>query len=229
MAQHEMDDLVQRLQKMIIQEKLESGDRLASERDLAKQMQVGRPRIREALKTLESMGVLEIRRGSGAYIREPKVKIDSFPFVLMLNNDKSREEMVKELVQTRSMIECQILQMLIEKATDQQIQQLSDYLDWEREHMGEATAYQEMVETNLFERMMAEIVGNSMLQSLHSSICHMWQILIKQLGVEVGEIETINHQHRAILEAVHRRDVSEAIAAMKYHISLPLRYNAEKH
>lgn len=67
---HVPDEIADRLRQAIFSRQYLPGDRLPPERDLAQQLQVHRNSVREALKTLEGQGLLRIRQGDGAYVRD---------------------------------------------------------------------------------------------------------------------------------------------------------------
>ena len=62
------DAVVEQIENLILKGVLHSGDRLPSERDLAEQLKVSRPVLRDALKTLEERRLIEARRGGGTYV-----------------------------------------------------------------------------------------------------------------------------------------------------------------
>ncbi|MGH2345766.1 MAG: FadR/GntR family transcriptional regulator, partial [Chloroflexota bacterium] len=63
--------IVERIREFIAEQKLEPGDRLPPERVLMEQLRVGRSSVREAMKILATLGLVEIRRGDGAYVAAP--------------------------------------------------------------------------------------------------------------------------------------------------------------
>jgi GntR family transcriptional repressor for pyruvate dehydrogenase complex len=63
-------DIVRDIQDMIRHEKIRPGDRIPSERELAETLQVGRSTIREALRSLELLGLIETRRGEGTFLAD---------------------------------------------------------------------------------------------------------------------------------------------------------------
>src|SRR5688572_15668043 len=81
------EQIVERILEMIKQGELKAGDRLPAERDLAAMMTVGRPAIREALRALSMMNVIEIRQGAGAYVTslETAQLIQHLDFVFALD------------------------------------------------------------------------------------------------------------------------------------------------
>jgi GntR family transcriptional regulator, transcriptional repressor for pyruvate dehydrogenase complex len=96
------DDVAERIRSLIISEDIAEGSRLPSERDLADRFRASRPTVSQALRTLSLMGLVEIRRGSGAYVlRRPEAMVTA-SVNLMLDLD---ERSVDDLMQLRFWLE----------------------------------------------------------------------------------------------------------------------------
>jgi GntR family transcriptional regulator, transcriptional repressor for pyruvate dehydrogenase complex len=96
------DDLAGQIRRLIISEGISEGSRLPSERDLAERFGASRPTVSQALRTLALMGLVEIRRGSGAYVlRRPETMVTA-SVNLMLDLD---EQSVSDLMQLRLWLE----------------------------------------------------------------------------------------------------------------------------
>lgn len=96
------DDLADQIRRLIISEDVAEGARLPSERDLAERFGASRPTVSQALRTLSLMGLVEIRRGSGAYVlRRPETMVTA-SVNLMLDLD---EHSVDHLIQLRLWLE----------------------------------------------------------------------------------------------------------------------------
>jgi GntR family transcriptional repressor for pyruvate dehydrogenase complex len=109
-----------RLCEMIREGRLRSGERLPSERDLAEQLQVGRSTVREALRVLEVSGIVALRHGSGAYLRDLREHDVISPLALLL--DASGDgDMVGELWEVRIMFEPPLAARAALRATDEEI------------------------------------------------------------------------------------------------------------
>ena len=78
--------IVEHIQRLILKGGLKAGDRLPSQRELAEQLGVSRPSLREALTVLETMGLLTVRAGSGVFVARPDTRagfvLDGFPRTL---------------------------------------------------------------------------------------------------------------------------------------------------
>ena len=102
------------LRDRLIAGSLKPGDRLVSERELATQLGVSRPLVREALRALTMLGIVEIRDRIGTVVTRPDVSVlnDFFTFALAQQAD-----MVDDVMQARIAIECQAVRLACERAS----------------------------------------------------------------------------------------------------------------
>jgi GntR family transcriptional repressor for pyruvate dehydrogenase complex len=95
--------IVEQIKNLIMEGNLKPGERLPPERDLAEKLNVSRVAVREALLTLEFMGLIEIKRGSGVFIPEelqPELVLNSIDFALNF-----KENIIEDLVEVRQVLE----------------------------------------------------------------------------------------------------------------------------
>src|SRR5438477_9027323 len=96
------EQVAEQIQRLILKGVLKAGDRLPPERELAAKFGVARSSIRDAIRTLEVMGILEPRHGLGTVVREAGADALVVPLRSMLMR---KREMIAELVDVRRMIE----------------------------------------------------------------------------------------------------------------------------
>ena len=101
---------------------LKSGERLPPERELALSLGVSRPILREALRSLAMLGFLEIRHGSGAYVRTPDITIlgDFLTFCMAQQPD-----VLDDVIQARIAIECQAIRLACEQASEADLSRIA--------------------------------------------------------------------------------------------------------
>jgi DNA-binding FadR family transcriptional regulator len=110
------------LRERLLAGDLKAGDRLPAERELALSLGVSRPVLREALRSLAVLGFLEIRHGSGAYVRSPDIAaVGDFLTFSMAH----QPEMLDDVIQARIAIECQAIRLACERATDADLQRIA--------------------------------------------------------------------------------------------------------
>jgi GntR family transcriptional repressor for pyruvate dehydrogenase complex len=117
------EDIAVQIKEAILQGHLKVGDRLPNERDLGALFKVSRPTVREAIRSLEATGVVEVRRGvyGGIFITEPKPDQVGRALEALL---RFRGATVAELVEFRSTFEAETAYLAAKRATDKQIEAL---------------------------------------------------------------------------------------------------------
>ncbi len=188
------------------------GGRLPPERDLAKQLGVSRPSVREALIALEVEGYVEVRVGSGVYVmsrgsaaRAAPLSADTGPF---------------ELIRARSLIEGECAAMAAKLATRAQMKSLEEALagmEAGRE------AGDPLANDRLFHLRLAEASGNS---ALALAVQTLWDQRMGPLFLRLehhfdtpGLWDVAIREHREILAAIQKRDGAAARAAMRRHMN----------
>ncbi len=118
-------EILNKLKTIMLEDQLQPGDKLPSERELSERLNVGRSSVREALRALELLGLIETRRGEGTFIKELKkhrlVKVLA-SFIL---NDTTAK---KELAETRNLIEKNAIMLASERRTEEQVSKLKNLL-----------------------------------------------------------------------------------------------------
>ena len=119
------DQIAERILQMIRDKQLRRGDKLPPERDLAMMMQVGRPALREALRGLSLMNIIEIRQGAGAYVTE----LDTAQLVQHLDFVFSIDDYaILDLFDARKIVEVGIIESAAPRVTDDDVAKLESCL-----------------------------------------------------------------------------------------------------
>jgi GntR family transcriptional repressor for pyruvate dehydrogenase complex len=189
------------------------GDMIPSEKELAASFHVGRSTIREAIKSLAVLGVLEARPGGGSYIREPSSELLSgaFKWGLLLS-----ERNLNDLVEVRVLIEVEGAGRAARAATPTAVQALFDTLEQMRPAPEDERRF--MALDNQFHTQIAEMAGNRIFASIASTI----QVIVRlwyPATYYVPETKSVTYaEHLAIAEAIRRGDEAQARAAMQTHL-----------
>lgn len=111
--------------EQLLSGKLKAGDRLLNERELALKLGVGRPLLREAMRSLSMLGLLDIRHGKGAYVGRADISVltDFFTFCLAQEQD-----ILDDILQARIAIECQAIRLACERATENDLSRIGKSL-----------------------------------------------------------------------------------------------------
>jgi DNA-binding FadR family transcriptional regulator len=190
-----------------------AGARLPPERDLARQLGVSRPSVREALIALEVEGYVEVRVGSGVYVTGPPrtarpepLPADSGPF---------------ELIRARSLVESECAALAARGATRSQVRAMGDALD--AMDADRARGRMPLVSDRLFHLRIAEASGNSALALVVRTL---WDQRTGPLFLRLEHhFDTpalwvcAIREHREIVRAIARHDPAAARAAMRRHMN----------
>ena len=190
------------------------GSRLPPERDLARQLGVSRPSVREALIALEVEGRVEVRIGSGIYVRAPDA----------LKPSRTRAEAAAgpfELLRARYVIESECAALAAKSAKRAQVQAIGDALDEMDREMD--AGRQPLPSDRLFHLRIAEATGNGALVHV---IKMLWD---ERTGELFSKLEhhydspqlwrTAMSEHRAVLASIAAHDADAARAAMQRHMN----------
>jgi GntR family transcriptional repressor for pyruvate dehydrogenase complex len=207
------DDLAQRITQLIQGGTYQAGDRLPAITTLARDFGVGSPTVREALKKLETVGVVSIRHGSGVYVnRTPDSLVISNP----LHDGAVSKKLLVDLIEARIPIEVQSATLAATNATPEHLTELRDLLARASESLDDDAL---LNQTNLaFHSGIASASGNVVLRQLLevlSSLFRQEQRLI--LGIH-GSRRQDHAEHLAILDALERRDETLAAQRMREHL-----------
>lgn len=118
-------DIVNHLREMIDQNGLKPGDKLPSERVLSENLGAGRSSIREALRALELLGLIETRKGEGTFLRDFQGhKLVELISTFILQNDKAKQD----VLETKNYIQLNALYIAMEKITEDEIENLKHWV-----------------------------------------------------------------------------------------------------
>lgn len=209
------DEAITKIKDMLISGELKAGDRLPPEKDLSEKLGLSRSSLREAVKALELIRVLDVRRGDGTYVTslEPQLLTEAMAFVVDLHQGKS----VLELFEVRRILEPSAALMAASRITEEQIEALKQGIDG----VDRDTSVEDLIAHDLkFHGLIAEASGNSYLCSLLDGLSNstvrarVWRALTQDHAVSRTLLE-----HRAIVDALARRDAELAKALVTVHIS----------
>jgi GntR family transcriptional repressor for pyruvate dehydrogenase complex len=206
------EEVAKQIERLILK-KLKPGDKLPSERELAETLRVSRSSIRDAIRGLELMGLVEPRQGAGTIVRETSVEALVNPFANAL---KRRQEMVSELLDFRKMLEPPLAARAAAHASPDDVSEMEEILQRqaEKQDQGEPA----VAEDTEFHYSVALASGNSVvLKVLDIVMDQLRETRERSLQVE-GRPQKSLAGHRRILAAIKRHDAEAAKAAMRRHI-----------
>ena len=210
--------VLDRLIVTIASKEFQPGAQLPSERELMAMIGVGRPSIREAMLTLQQMGLIRISHGERARVVKPTPEaiidqISAAMILLLADNPKGLEE----LKSARIMIEVGLARMAATSATANDIRFLDECIKDMQAQQGDSAAF---VATDMrFHEILAGISGNSLIAAAVSGML-VWLTRFKTDMVVVKGAEQLTiEEHKLILDAIRNNDAEAAGAAMGRHLT----------
>lgn len=213
-----VDTVIGQLVDLLVSGKLRLGERLPSELELAAQLGVGRNSIREAMKVLQVLGMIERRQGDGSYIREAM----DFPLDSFLLPLAAKIKSAQELLELREVLELGVLELVLLRAMEGDFARLEENIKQFEEY-----AYQvplpkkEVVRIDMnFHISIIEITQNQALVQLGTIIMRLFQSSMED---HITAKEGILHAviaHKEILRAMRARDLNGARKAVIDSLSI---------
>ena len=190
------------------------GSRLPAERELAKQLGVSRPSVREALIALEVEQVIEVRTGSGIYVLKPKARQPS------RKKASAAEWGPLELIRARELVESEVAAMAARNAKKADIQLICNALQQMRDEVAQGKIPRDGDEA--FHNAIAQACGNDVLRD---TIHGYWQARHGTLSERLGDYfedqkswDAALLEHAAVLDAIRAHNAGAARSAMQRHL-----------
>lgn len=210
------ETVINQLQSLMIEGKLKPGDKLPSERDLAEMMNVSRPSVREALRTLEVMGYLESKVGlnGGSFIKEITIETIISPFSLLLLKNKNY---ITDLLEIRLVLEIEVSRLAALRRTEEDLVNLQEAIDLMAKEVAEGKSG--INGDNKFHRMLAQATHNDVLEKFVALCGNLLEIEREQHLNEIeGEPQNAISGHRKLFDAIQARDEEKAQHQMRTHL-----------
>ena len=207
------DDLAQRIRQLIARREYQPGDRLPAITEMARHFAVGGPTVREALRKLETVGVVDIRHGSGVYVgRLSDALVISNP----VYGGAISKKLLVDLIEARIPIEVQSVTLAAQHATPADLDELRDLLARAGATLDDATL---LNQTNLaFHRVIARASDNAVLLQLLEVLGSLFK-QEQRVILDIHGSQARDHaEHLQILEALTRRDARQAGDRMRAHL-----------
>jgi DNA-binding FadR family transcriptional regulator len=209
------DEAIEKIKAMIVSGELTPGARLPKEADLAERLGLSRSSLREAVKALSLIRVLDVRQGDGTYVTslEPNLLMDAMGFVV----DFHQDDTVLEFLEVRRILEPAATAMAAAQMPDEDIVKLRDVLS----ELDDDPTVEDLVANDLeFHRRIAAGSGNTVLCSLIDGLsgptarARIWRGLTQE-----GAVARTREQHLLIFEAIESRQPEVARAWATVHIA----------
>ncbi|HEY7212400.1 MAG TPA: FadR/GntR family transcriptional regulator [Bryobacteraceae bacterium] len=212
-------DIYRKLVSHIIRGVWKPGTRIPAERQLGQLLGVGRASLREALKALEIMGLIETRLGDGTYVCQ-RSEFLARPLLWAITSSSATE--IQELVEARKLIETELSGLAAERATADDLKEIGAHLD-RMEHSIQKQA--EFLQADIdFHLAIGQAAHNSILMNALNLIRNLLQQWIGSTLQVPGVSDKALEHHKAIFFAIAKKNVAAARAAMLAHLEEMARF-----
>lgn len=207
------EEIVRQVKQLIAEGKLKSGDRLPPERDLALKFMVSRTSVREALRALQSRGLVEIRAGEGAFVRDISVETLIEPLALVI---LPHREAVGELFEARRLLEPAIAALAARRATDEELGEMERILDEQSREVAQGRTG--VTQDAALHAAIANSAHNRAITRIVNALIDLLTQSREESLLTPGRPTRSHEDHRRILAAIKRRDEVAAHRAMLDHL-----------
>jgi GntR family transcriptional repressor for pyruvate dehydrogenase complex len=207
------EGIADRIRVLILTGAFPAGRPLPAERQLAERFGVSRGSVRDAFRTLETIGLLVTRHGQGTFPQELDVDRLVAPLASVLSY---RHDLQDELLDVRRMFEPAVARVAAARVTDEDLADLQRIVDAQRKKL--KTGRSAIVEDTAFHEALARATGNrvvvSIMATLNDLLVESRKLTLKQKGRPGRSVLG----HEAVVAALRRRDPDAAAQAMREHI-----------
>jgi GntR family transcriptional repressor for pyruvate dehydrogenase complex len=213
-------EIVEQIRGLMTGGELKPGDKLLSERELAERLQVSRPSVREAIRSLELMGFVEIRRGGGTFVRDTNADAIIRPLAMFLAAERSS---LLEMFEVRRVFETAAARMAAERASPDELSRLEAALETMSERFNARDSEKGEEADVEFHYVVAEATHNALLVRLFRTLSEEFtravSVARRQLYLDQENPKKLVAQHRRIYTAIKGKDAEAAARAMREHLN----------
>lgn len=210
------EQVIEQIKEIIQNGELKCGDQLPSERDLCEQLHVSRTSVREALRSLEMLGIIECRQGEGNFIRESfeDSLLEPISITFMLHGSKTNE-----ILELRKIIEPETAALAARNISAAELQEIKELiLLLNREDDSEKSA-------EIDKKIHYKIVrasGNGLVINVMYAVSNLVDRYIEAVVANLFQTpenkSIVKEQHEAVVREIEAHDAAKAAAAMRKHL-----------
>jgi DNA-binding FadR family transcriptional regulator len=205
-----------RIKRFIIEQGLQAGDPLPAEAEMARLLNVSRSSLREAMSSLQTLGVVEVRHGSGTFVGHFSLDplVDALTFRILMDQPRTLQT-VRELLDIRMILESSLVARVASEHTPDQIEELRELIARMAEQTTNDGSY--AATDRAFHEALYLPLGNHMVVNLLGAFWDVISLVRDRLGFEQVPPLVTTADHRRILAAIETGDANAAVAAMVEH------------
>lgn len=206
--------VIQEIQNYIIENNLKPGDKLPTEKKLAKKLQVGRSSVREAVKSLEVLGIIETKAGEGMFVKSFNFIpiLENLPYSMMFDRDD-----LSEVLEIRITLELASLKKVIENIDEEHLQKIESVVEEMKVSRNNNDISRFVEADEAFHQFLFQPVNNDLLKKL---LRIFWTLL--ENAKDFSKLADPNLQagykkHKAIYEALSAKNYDKLYSLMEKH------------
>lgn len=207
------EDIVEQIRSLIEDGKLKSGDHLPSERELTETFKVSRTTVREAIRTLESMKLVQSRHGNGTYILASSEEALVQPLAAALFNGKDD---IIDIFYIRKIIEPYVARMAAENASPEEIEEMEKILQKQADLIEREE--NTVAADSAFHSAVARTAKNRVMERLLLAIVDLLKQTREEYLIDDERAKKSLQGHQKVLESIKSRDCVVAQKSMLMHL-----------
>lgn len=215
--------VAEKIKSLILEKVYRPGERLPSENEWARRLSVSRASVREAFRALELMGLIEVRSGSGTYVRdEALLNLSKFSDPRLATLLEKEAETMLEIVEARSVFETNMITLAVEHGLPSDWDRLEGILSEMEEALDDEASFREA--DLRFHGEIARLTKNRVVETLVNAI---YKILREHLPRAYYFVcsnpdlaKRLMKTHRDLVDSLRKQDKRRARAAMAQHTKL---------
>lgn len=206
--------IMEQIKDIVKKGELKSGDRLPSERELADKLEVSRTSVREALKALTMLGLIESKHGEGNFIRSnfEDSLLEPLSILFLLIGSKN-----EDIIELRRILEPEAAALAAENITESELRELKEIMEELNNSLdGEISAELD----KKFHYKIAQASGNHLISTIMFSISSLIEKYIDSSHIHDMNKQVVKIQHEEIYMALESQDPKRASECVKKHLEL---------
>lgn len=205
-------ELTRKLLGYLLSGELEPGQKIPAERALSETLGVGRGAVRNSIKSLALLGLLEQRQGDGTYLA--RTESEFLPKVIEWGMLLGQQKLT-DLIELRETMEIALAGMAAERRTPEQLAEIRDLVT----QMSVTSSTEVFIDVDIrFHLAIARASGNPVMANILSNVQALLRAWVSRVIETAGETESSVAVHKAVLEAIEESDPQRAREAMTAHM-----------
>lgn len=216
------EQVIEQIKYMITSGELKKGEKLPPERELVEKFQVSRTSVREALRALQIIGLIESRQGGGNYIKDSfdDNLIEPLSMMFVLQNSRN-----SEILELRRVLEVETARLAAKNISDEELTRLKEIIDRMKDLPDEK---ENVVLDKELHYVIAKASGNNLIMSILTAVSSLMDSFIKEareaiINKDENKSVLLEH-HENMYMALKNHDEKEAGKVMKEHMNLIIRH-----